>query len=99
MFLIPHPRLPSNLRSGDWLLDYVSGRLKSDAGSAPLGLWLEQVPFAALKRVPRYLIPRYFDAIITKLYCKLLDCTWCRFFEKKIPRNFLGKRFFETFSA
>ena len=69
-------RLPKNLREGNWLLDYISGRLKTDPGTAELGRWLDEVPFSVLKKVPRYLIPRYFDAIVTRLYCKLLDSTW-----------------------
>ena len=71
-----HFRLPKNLRDGNWLLDYMSGRLKTDPGTAELGAWLDDTPFAVLKQIPRNLIPKYFDAIITKLYCKLLDRTW-----------------------
>jgi hypothetical protein len=54
----------------------MSNHLKTDPGTTELGKWLDEVPFSVLKRVPRYLIPRYFDAIVTKLYCKLLERTW-----------------------
>ncbi|NXA07805.1 GDE enzyme, partial [Sapayoa aenigma] len=46
-----------NLRSGDWMIDYVSNRLISRAGAcAEVGKWLKAM-FVYLKRVPRYLIP------------------------------------------
>ena len=72
-------RLPNNLRAGNWFLDYMSHRLKQSPGTSDLGHWLDEVPFSVLKRVPRYLIPRYFDVVVTKLYCKMLERTWYLF--------------------
>ncbi|XP_024943750.1 glycogen debranching enzyme [Cephus cinctus] len=66
-----HP-LCVNLRQGNWLIDYVWQRLKSDEGTAALGEWIEQnaEPF---KILPRYLVPSYFDVIIVNVYIALLE--------------------------
>ncbi|KFO26879.1 Glycogen debranching enzyme [Fukomys damarensis] len=65
-----------NLRSGDWMIDYVSGRLISRSGIiAEVGKWL-QAMFFYLKQIPRYLIPCYFDAILIGVYTTLLDIAW-----------------------
>jgi len=40
-----------------------------------LGVWLDKA-FSLIKECPRYLVPCYFDAIITPLYLKLLDRAW-----------------------
>ena len=40
-----------------------------------LGVWLDKT-FSLIKECPRYLVPCYFDAIITPLYLKLLDRAW-----------------------
>ncbi|NWW55946.1 GDE enzyme, partial [Ifrita kowaldi] len=65
-----------NLRSGDWMIDYVSNRLISRAGAcAEVGKWLKAM-FVYLKRIPRYLIPCYFDAILVGAYTTLLDMGW-----------------------
>ncbi|XP_075567798.1 glycogen debranching enzyme isoform X7 [Pelecanus crispus] len=65
-----------NLRSGDWMIDYVSNRLISRAGAcAEVGKWLKAM-FVYLKRIPRYLIPCYFDAILVGAYTTLLDVGW-----------------------
>ncbi|KAM5256191.1 glycogen debranching enzyme isoform 3-T3 [Ctenodactylus gundi] len=65
-----------NLRSGDWMIDYVSGRLISRSGTiAEVGKWL-QAMFFYLKQIPRYLIPCYFDAILIGAYTTLLDVAW-----------------------
>lgn len=66
-----HP-MCSNLRSGDWMIDYVSDRLKLDEGTEKLGKWLER-RMRPLKQLPRYLIPAYFDALLTGLYTALLE--------------------------
>ena len=68
--------LPNNLRSGDWMLDYIINRLKAKPGTAQLGSWFESQAFSLLRKVPRFLIPRYFDSIISMVYCKLLDQVW-----------------------
>ncbi|KAM9238355.1 glycogen debranching enzyme isoform 3-T3 [Leptosomus discolor] len=65
-----------NLRSGDWMIDYVSNRLISRSGAcAEVGKWLKAM-FVYLKRIPRYLIPCYFDAILVGAYTTLLDVGW-----------------------
>ncbi|XP_027724061.1 glycogen debranching enzyme isoform X1 [Vombatus ursinus] len=66
----------NNLRSGDWMIDYVSNRLISRSGTiAEVGRWLQAV-FFYLKQIPRYLIPCYFDAILIGTYTTLLDVAW-----------------------
>ncbi|XP_019484890.1 PREDICTED: LOW QUALITY PROTEIN: glycogen debranching enzyme [Hipposideros armiger] len=65
-----------NLRSGDWMIDYVSSRLISRSGAiTEVGKWL-QAMFFYLKQIPRYLIPCYFDAILIGAYTTLLDTAW-----------------------
>ncbi|XP_063282212.1 glycogen debranching enzyme [Pelobates fuscus] len=65
-----------NLRSGDWMIEYVSNRLISRGGAcSQVGKWLEAM-FTYLKQIPRYLIPCYFDAILVGAYTTLLDATW-----------------------
>ncbi|KAG8132646.1 hypothetical protein E2320_010492 [Naja naja] len=62
--------------AGDWMIDYVSNRLISRAGTcSDVGKWLKAM-FIYLKRVPRYLIPCYFDAILVGAYTTLLDLVW-----------------------
>ncbi|XP_037537913.1 glycogen debranching enzyme [Nematolebias whitei] len=70
-----HP-LCANLREGDWLIDFVSNRLKHREGPlAQVGQWLEAM-FDHLKHIPRYLIPCYFDAILVSTYTTALDATF-----------------------
>ncbi|XP_039591819.1 glycogen debranching enzyme isoform X1 [Polypterus senegalus] len=65
-----------NLRTGDWMIDYVSNRLVTRGGAlGQVGKWL-QAMFTYLKHLPRYLIPCYFDAILVGVYTTLLDATW-----------------------
>ena len=40
-----------------------------------LGVWLDKT-FSLVKECPRYLIPCYFDSIVTPLYLKLLERAW-----------------------
>ena len=68
--------LPGNLRDGDWMLDYIVNRLKKKAGTKDFGLWIEEKAFKLLKKVPRFLIPRYFDSVISMVYCNVLDQVW-----------------------
>ncbi|XP_028328469.1 glycogen debranching enzyme isoform X1 [Gouania willdenowi] len=70
-----HP-LCTNLREGDWLIDYVSNRLKTrDGPLSQVGCWLVAM-FSFLKHVPRYLIPCYFDAILVSAYTTALDSAY-----------------------
>ncbi|XP_075038622.1 glycogen debranching enzyme isoform X1 [Mixophyes fleayi] len=65
-----------NLRSGDWMIDYVSNRLIARGGAcADVGKWFAAM-FSYLKQIPRYLIPCYFDAILVGAYTTLLDAAW-----------------------
>ena len=65
-----HP-LASNLRDGDWLLDFLLSRLASLPAAARLHSWLASV-FTSLKCLPRYLIPRYFDTCVMHVYQAVL---------------------------
>ncbi|XP_035827253.1 glycogen debranching enzyme [Aplysia californica] len=69
-----HP-LCGNLRDGDWLADYTANRLKKHKTLEDLGKWFEAI-FANLKLVPRFLVPCYFDAIVTGAYMVLLDTAY-----------------------
>jgi len=66
-----HP-LMDNIRSGDWLLDYISARLHSRPSTSPLATWLDTY-FSHLTSLPRYLIPRYLDTTLVTVYGALLD--------------------------
>jgi glycogen debranching enzyme len=69
-----HP-LCHNLREGDWLPHYISNRLQMVEGTTPLGKWLETA-LSPISDLPRYLVPCYFDAIVTGTYHALLGRTW-----------------------
>ncbi|XP_014676824.1 PREDICTED: glycogen debranching enzyme-like [Priapulus caudatus] len=69
-----HP-LCENLRNGDWMPQYLAARLLKHPGTKELGLWFEQV-FSSLAEIPRYLIPCYFDAIVSSAYTLILETTW-----------------------
>lgn len=65
-----------NLREGNWMMNYIVSRLQNYANQngcrkalAELAMWLSKV-FDAVSCMPRYLIPAYFDLIITNLYLK-----------------------------
>ncbi|KAF5274002.1 hypothetical protein FQA39_LY01117 [Lamprigera yunnana] len=66
-----HP-MCKNLRDGNWMIDYISQRLQVDDGTKELSQWIES-NFKSLKSIPRYLVPSYFDVLITGLYMLLLD--------------------------
>ena len=77
-----HP-LFENLRDGDWLMNYTAERLEKyfrvsqekRVRLSALSKWLKRV-FDALAKLPRYLIPKYFDLIITLVYTKSLERCW-----------------------
>lgn len=58
------------------MLEYIAERLKRRSGTRPLGGWLERRIFAPLRVMPRYLIPAYFDAVVTLVYVQLLKQAW-----------------------
>ncbi|KAB5586606.1 hypothetical protein PHYPO_G00003630 [Pangasianodon hypophthalmus] len=63
----------NNLRQGDWMLDYISSRLMNKDGALrEVGKWFHAI-FDYLKRIPRYLIPCYFDAIVAGAYTTAVD--------------------------
>ena len=74
-----HP-LCRNLVAGDWMLDYIYGRLLRDTGTRHLGEWLEHVT-VHLKRSPRFLLPSYFDALITSIYMMAIELSWSKMSE------------------
>ncbi|CAG2116623.1 unnamed protein product [Medioppia subpectinata] len=71
-----HP-LCGNLRDGNWLMDYIVNRLKKNSKTIALSEWLSNA-FTSLSQIPRYLIPRYFDSIITRIYTSILDQIWLK---------------------
>jgi glycogen debranching enzyme len=64
-----HP-LCDNLRSGDWLAGYTVNRLRLRAGTKKLAELLECL-FSELSKIPRYLIPCYFEATVSHLHSLL----------------------------
>nr|KAG5710257.1 hypothetical protein BaRGS_008973 [Batillaria attramentaria] len=66
-----HP-LCNNIREGNWLMDYIANRLKVIGNTYHLGVWFENM-FFHLKKIPRFLVPCYFDAIVTGSYIVLRE--------------------------
>lgn len=52
--------------------DYIADRLTSFEDLKPLSAWLKAT-FEPLKNIPRYLIPCYFDAIVSGVYNVLIN--------------------------
>lgn len=71
-----HP-LAMNLRQGNWLSDYIVSRLRRRPTTQALGDHLD-VALKQLDLLPRGMVPKYFDLIITKLYNRLLDLIYSR---------------------
>ncbi|XP_022256947.1 glycogen debranching enzyme-like, partial [Limulus polyphemus] len=69
-----HP-ICENLRAGDWLPSYTANRLLLHPSTKDLGQWFQGV-FSHLSLIPRYLIPCYFDTVITGAYNILLTVMW-----------------------
>ena len=76
-----HP-LCNHLRDGQWSLDYIVGRLRALATPnqflALLGPaeWLDQ-RFAAIRKIPSFLLPRYFALVVQTAY----NAAWDRSME------------------
>lgn len=71
-----HP-LAMNLRQGNWLSQYIVDRLRRRPSTKKLADHIE----VALKNVdllPRGMVPKYFDLIITRIYNNLLDLIYSR---------------------
>lgn len=62
----------NNLRQGDWIIDYIHERLANHPNTAPLSKWIAD-NLLSLKQIPRYLVPSYFDVIITGIHQVLID--------------------------
>ncbi|XP_028967982.1 glycogen debranching enzyme [Galendromus occidentalis] len=69
-----HP-LCSNIREGDWLIDHMVNRLRPHKSCSEFASLLEQM-LRPIKKVPHYLKPCYFDAMVTALFNQLLDAVW-----------------------
>lgn len=69
---LAHP-LCQHLRSGQWALDYIVGRLERISRKAgyerllPPATWLQE-RFDAIRKVPSFLLPRYFGLVIRTAY-------------------------------
>jgi len=55
-----------NIKDGDWLLDYLVGRLDNVPALAGVLAWLEKVR-SVFKQFPRDLVPFYFDLAVSEL--------------------------------
>ena len=66
-----HP-ICQNLRAGNWLPDYISQRLLRCESTRELGEWMKE-GFQTLDCLPKNLVPRYFDGIITAVYSRLIS--------------------------
>lgn len=62
----------NNLRQGDWMVDYIANRIAKHPNTAALSKWWADNT-VALKAIPRYMIPSYFDIILTGVHQLLLD--------------------------
>jgi glycogen debranching enzyme len=69
-----HP-LVINLKQGNWLMDYISNRLKAHPNTQQLGEWFGKT-FEYINSLSRVMIPSYFDLIITGSYPILLEHGW-----------------------
>ncbi len=72
-----HP-LCDNLRSGDWLPGYTANRLKLRDSTRRLGDALSLL-FHHLSNLPRYLIPCYFEALVSKVHQLMVQTVSSKF--------------------
>ncbi|KAK7227388.1 hypothetical protein V2G26_015391 [Clonostachys chloroleuca] len=69
---LAHP-LCQNLRDGQWALDYIIGRLQRISSTETYkrlskpATWLQE-RFDAIRKIPNFLLPRYFGLIIRTAY-------------------------------
>nr|XP_023029124.1 glycogen debranching enzyme [Leptinotarsa decemlineata] len=66
-----HP-MCANLRDGNWMIDFIWKRLKLDPGTEELGHWIEENT-KCFTDIPRYLVPCYFDMLVTGIYILLME--------------------------
>lgn len=69
--------LCSNIRDGDWMCEYIANRLKAHPSTERLGAWFSKV-FDNVVKIPRHLIPCYFDAIVTGVYMLVEEVAWVK---------------------
>ena len=69
-----HP-LATNLRNGDWAMSYITKRLIREKNCAALAMWL-QAQFEQIERIPRYLVPKYFEGILSLVHSVLREKAW-----------------------
>lgn len=62
----------TNLRDGNWMIDYLHQRISSYPRTAELSKWIDANTLA-MKEIPRYLIPSYFDVFVTGVHQLLAD--------------------------
>lgn len=62
----------TNLREGNWMIDYLHQRIAKNARTAELSKWIDRNT-VAMKEIPRYLIPSYFDVFVTGVHQLLID--------------------------
>ncbi|RZF42594.1 hypothetical protein LSTR_LSTR001389 [Laodelphax striatellus] len=65
-----HP-LCANLRAGHWLCEYLAGRLQQVPATKELGDMLRDL-FLPLKDLPNFLVPSYFEKVVTHVYNSLM---------------------------
>ncbi|PAA61923.1 hypothetical protein BOX15_Mlig017645g1, partial [Macrostomum lignano] len=65
-----HP-VCGNLRQGDWLPNYVLGRIERCGFAPKLAAWLSEY-LKAMRQVPRYLVPSYFGSAVIRIHDALL---------------------------
>lgn len=79
----------TNLRSGNWLMDWMVSRLKPVPSLTPIRNWLQSC-FEQVQEMPRYLIPKLFARVLYSLhevsirYCLRLMPRHTYFAEAKI---------------
>ncbi|XP_059612400.1 glycogen debranching enzyme [Phlebotomus argentipes] len=59
-----------NLRRGNWMMDYIRDRFAKWPGTKALSEWWDKNT-VDIKEMPRYLVPSYFDVILTGLHALL----------------------------
>ena len=68
---LKHP-LVTNLKQGNWLMDYISNRLRAHPNTHELGQWFARA-FECIGSLPRLMIPVYFDLIVSGSYASLIE--------------------------
>jgi glycogen debranching enzyme len=64
--MIKHP-LCIHLKQGKWLMLYIAQRLFENKRTQFIGQWYDKY-FQYIEKLPRYLVPVYFDILIHRTY-------------------------------